>query len=89
MLDVLEWLLAELGLSFSRLDGSTPAAERQTLVDAFNAPDSPVFAFLLSTRAGGQGINLTGADTARMPSTAPRPARTRVLTDQLRVVARR
>ena len=32
-------------------------------VDAYNAPGSAVFAFLLSTRAGGQGINLTGADT--------------------------
>jgi SWI/SNF-related matrix-associated actin-dependent regulator 1 of chromatin subfamily A len=37
--------------------------ERQALVDAYNAPGSPIFAFLLSTRAGGQGINLTGADT--------------------------
>ncbi len=63
MLDVLEWVLAALGLSFYRLDGSTPVEERQALVDAYNAPGSPVFAFLLSTRAGGQGINLTGADT--------------------------
>jgi SWI/SNF-related matrix-associated actin-dependent regulator 1 of chromatin subfamily A len=37
--------------------------ERQALVDAYNAPGSTTFAFLLSTRAGGQGINLTGADT--------------------------
>jgi SWI/SNF-related matrix-associated actin-dependent regulator 1 of chromatin subfamily A len=63
MLDVLEWTLAELGLKFFRLDGSTPVEERQALVDAYNAPDSTCFAFLLSTRAGGQGINLTGADT--------------------------
>ena len=37
--------------------------ERQTLVDAYNARDSTLFVFLLSTRAGGQGLNLTGADT--------------------------
>ncbi len=37
--------------------------ERLALVDAFNAPGSPYFVFLLSTRAGGQGLNLTGADT--------------------------
>ena len=63
MLDVLEWVLQCLGLSFFRLDGSTPVEERQALVDRYNSPDSPTFAFLLSTRAGGQGINLTGADT--------------------------
>jgi hypothetical protein len=40
--------------------------ERQARVDAFNAPDSELFAFLLSTRAGGQGLNLTGADTVIM-----------------------
>jgi len=62
-LDVLEWLMRSLGLSYYRLDGSTPVEERQSMVDAFNAADSPIFAFLLSTRAGGQGINLTGADT--------------------------
>lgn len=63
MLDVLEWVMAELHLTFFRLDGSTPVDERQALVDAYNAPGSTTFAFLLSTRAGGQGINLTGADT--------------------------
>lgn len=38
-------------------------AERLSIVDAFNDPDGGIFAFLLSTRAGGQGLNLTGADT--------------------------
>ena len=38
-------------------------SDRLSIVDAYNAPDSPAFAFLLSTRAGGQGLNLTGADT--------------------------
>lgn len=41
---------------------STPVTERQNLVDEYNNnPD--IFVFLLSTRAGGQGLNLTGADT--------------------------
>eukprot|EP00850_Spirogloea_muscicola_P005099 SM000023S07555 [mRNA] locus=s23:139237:144215:+ [translate_table: standard] len=61
MLDILEWSLDTLGLSFIRLDGSTPVVERQLMVDDFNN-STEVFAFLLSTRAGGQGLNLTGAD---------------------------
>eukprot|EP01024_Parvocaulis_polyphysoides_P011587 TRINITY_DN14076_c0_g1_i1.p1 TRINITY_DN14076_c0_g1~~TRINITY_DN14076_c0_g1_i1.p1 ORF type:complete len:141 (-),score=13.14 TRINITY_DN14076_c0_g1_i1:435-857(-) len=50
-------------MSYLRLDGSTPVQERLSRVDCFNEPDSEIFAFLLSTRAGGQGLNLTGADT--------------------------
>jgi SWI/SNF-related matrix-associated actin-dependent regulator 1 of chromatin subfamily A len=45
-----------------RLDGSTAVEERQRICDAFNRDGSDIFAFLLSTRAGGQGLNLTGAD---------------------------
>lgn len=41
---------------------STQVTERQTIVDTFNN-DTSIFACLLSTRAGGQGLNLTGADT--------------------------
>lgn len=41
---------------------STQVKERQTIVDTFNK-DTSIFACLLSTRAGGQGLNLTGADT--------------------------
>ena len=96
MLDVLEWVLHALGLSFFRLDGSTPVEERQKLVDAYNAPGSTVFAFLLSTRAGGQGINLTSADTVSACATgcdAPRwqcaDARACVLPPHLRSFARR
>ncbi|BDA41342.1 probable SWI/SNF-related matrix-associated actin-dependent regulator [Coccomyxa sp. Obi] len=63
VLDVLEWLLDQLGLPFLRLDGSTAVADRLALVDQYNNPSSRVFAFLLSTRAGGQGLNLTRADT--------------------------
>lgn len=43
-------------------DDSTQVTDRQTIVDDFNN-DTSIFACLLSTRAGGQGLNLTGADT--------------------------
>jgi len=63
MLDILEWVLCDSGFAYARLDGDTAVEERQLLVDKFNAKDSPLDTFLLSTRAGGQGLNLTGADT--------------------------
>ena len=63
MLDILEWVLCHVGFSYARLDGDTAVEERQELVDKFNAKDSSLDTFLLSTRAGGQGLNLTGADT--------------------------
>ncbi|CAI5531574.1 unnamed protein product [Closterium sp. Naga37s-1] len=62
VLDILQHVMGLLGLTFLRLDGSTQVAQRQALVDEFNR-DPSVFAMLLSTRAGGQGLNLTGADT--------------------------
>lgn len=46
-----------------RLDGSTPGEEREKRMALFNAPDSPYFIFMLSTRAGGLGLNLASADT--------------------------
>ena len=49
--------------SFERIDGSVSGAERQARIDRFNDPASTRFAFLLSTRAGGLGINLATADT--------------------------
>ena len=45
-----------------RLDGSTAHEERQKSIDAFNAPGSDIFIFMLSTRAGGLGINLATAN---------------------------
>ncbi|XP_076939652.1 protein CHROMATIN REMODELING 19-like [Bidens hawaiensis] len=62
MLDILEWALDVIGVTYRRLDGSTQVTERQTIVDTFNN-DMSINACLLSTRAGGQGLNLTGADT--------------------------
>lgn len=62
-LDYLEDFLVQLDVPYLRLDGSTNAEERQGMLNQFNAPDSPYFCFLLSTRAGGLGLNLQTADT--------------------------
>ncbi|KAH7148662.1 PHD/FYVE-zinc-finger like domain-containing protein [Dactylonectria macrodidyma] len=62
-LDIIEDFLTGLGFEYRRLDGNISSLEKQRRIDAFNAPDSPLFAFLLSTRAGGVGINLATADT--------------------------
>ncbi|PYH95455.1 DNA-dependent ATPase, partial [Aspergillus ellipticus CBS 707.79] len=61
-LNLLATLLTSLSLPFLRLDGSTPAQKRQSLVEDFNrlSPDL-CFAFLLSAKAGGTGLNLIGA----------------------------
>ena len=63
MLDMVEDFLDGLGLLHQRLDGSMGSLEKQRRIDEFNAPESNLFAFLLSTRAGGVGINLATADT--------------------------
>lgn len=62
MLDILEAFLNLNGHTYLRLDGSTGVDRRQRLMDRFNS-DPKVFCFILSTRSGGLGINLTGADT--------------------------
>lgn len=63
MLDVLEDYLAHRGWKFCRIDGAVDVVDRQEAIDSFNADGSDAFIFLLSTRAGGLGVNLTGADT--------------------------
>ena len=63
MLDILGDYLSLRGFSFQRLDGSVTSDKRKQAMDHFNAPDSSDFCFLLSTRAGGLGINLATADT--------------------------
>ncbi|CAI9761615.1 unnamed protein product [Fraxinus pennsylvanica] len=63
MLDILAEYLSFKGFQFQRLDGSTKSELRQQAMDHFNAPGSEDFCFLLSTRAGGLGINLATADT--------------------------
>eukprot|EP01028_Stygiella_incarcerata_P003549 TRINITY_DN1726_c0_g1_i2.p1 TRINITY_DN1726_c0_g1~~TRINITY_DN1726_c0_g1_i2.p1 ORF type:complete len:1754 (+),score=553.98 TRINITY_DN1726_c0_g1_i2:303-5564(+) len=62
MLDVLESFLSLNHMSYLRLDGSTGPEQRQILVERFNR-DERVFAFILTTRTGGLGLNLIGADT--------------------------
>ncbi|WLF77799.1 ATP-dependent DNA helicase Hrp3 [Lodderomyces elongisporus] len=63
MLDILGDYMSIKGYAFQRLDGGIPSSQRRISIDHFNAPDSKDFAFLLSTRAGGLGINLMTADT--------------------------
>lgn len=61
-LDLLAALLTSLSYPFLRLDGSTPSSKRQDLVDSFNhSPADICFAFLLSAKSGGVGLNLIGA----------------------------
>lgn len=62
MLDILEKFLNLHGYTYVRLDGNTKVEMRQRVIDIFNL-DSRVFCFISSTRSGGLGINLTGADT--------------------------
>uniref|UniRef100_H3HCY4 Chromodomain-helicase-DNA-binding protein 7 n=1 Tax=Phytophthora ramorum TaxID=164328 RepID=H3HCY4_PHYRM len=61
MLDIIEDMCQLRGYSMERLDGSVRGNSRQAAIDRFNSPDSNTFAFLLSTRAGGVGINLIAA----------------------------
>ncbi|KAK6009542.1 helicase protein [Ostertagia ostertagi] len=61
MLDILEVYLRIRQYSFRRLDGSTPVMDRQEMINEFNN-DPELCVFLLSTRAGGLGINLTSAN---------------------------
>ena len=63
MLDILGDYLSIKGINFQRLDGTVPSAQRRIAIDHFNAPGSNDDVFLLSTRAGGLGINLMTADT--------------------------
>ncbi|GAA5980845.1 hypothetical protein JCM11641_004740 [Rhodosporidiobolus odoratus] len=63
MLDILSDFCSLRGYIHQRLDGTVASETRRKSIEHFNAPDSPDFVFLLSTRAGGLGINLETADT--------------------------
>ncbi|KAJ3012364.1 UNVERIFIED_CONTAM: hypothetical protein HDU68_001243 [Siphonaria sp. JEL0065] len=63
VLDILSDYLMLRGYQHQRLDGSTGSEARKRAMDHFNAPDSQDFVFILSTRAGGLGLNLATADT--------------------------
>ncbi|XP_019419313.1 PREDICTED: ISWI chromatin-remodeling complex ATPase CHR11-like [Lupinus angustifolius] len=62
LLDILEDYLMFQGYQYCRIDGNTGGDERDASIEAFNKPGSEKFVFLLSTRAGGLGINLATAD---------------------------
>ncbi|KAJ4868441.1 putative ATP-dependent DNA helicase CHR12 [Raphanus sativus] len=63
LIDILEIYLTLNDFKYLRLDGTTKTDQRGLLLKQFNEPDSPYFMFLLSTRAGGLGLNLQTADT--------------------------
>ncbi|KAG9459796.1 hypothetical protein H6P81_004304 [Aristolochia fimbriata] len=62
LLDILEDYLMFRGYLYCRIDGNTGGEDRDASIEAFNQPGSEKFIFLLSTRAGGLGINLATAD---------------------------
>jgi SWI/SNF-related matrix-associated actin-dependent regulator of chromatin subfamily A member 5 len=63
VLDLLEDYCVMRGWRSARFDGGTARAKRSFLMNQFNADDSPFFLFLMSTKAGGMGLNLQSADT--------------------------
>lgn len=63
VLDLIEDYLNYRGFKHERIDGHVRGNDRQSAIDRFSKPDSDLFVFLLCTRAGGVGINLTAADT--------------------------
>lgn len=63
VLDILDDYCSQRGWKYCRFDGSTQRAHRNYMIQSFNRPGSDTFLFLMSTRAGGLGINLQTADT--------------------------
>jgi len=63
MLDIIEDYCNYKGYNYCRLDGSTKSIDRMQAIDSFQDHKENKFVFLLSTKAGGLGINLTAADT--------------------------
>lgn len=63
MLDIIEEFLIYRNLDYERLDGTTRNSDRQRIIDNFNMVNGKAKIFILSTRAGGLGINLTSSDT--------------------------
>jgi SWI/SNF-related matrix-associated actin-dependent regulator of chromatin subfamily A containing DEAD/H box 1 len=61
VMDILEWVLQSIDMPFFRMDGSTPIAQRQDMLDEFYA-DTSIPVFMLSTKSGGAGINLACAN---------------------------
>lgn len=61
VMDILQWVLDTLDVTYCRIDGSTPVSDRQTLIDEFY-DDTSIDVFMLSTKSGGAGINLACAN---------------------------
>ncbi|EEU39557.1 transcription-coupled repair protein CSB/RAD26 [Fusarium vanettenii 77-13-4] len=61
MLNIIEKCIRECDISYVRMDGETPVDQRQPMIDKFNE-DPNIHVFLMTTRTGGLGTNLTGAD---------------------------
>ena len=66
VMDIMEDFLKFMGWKYLRLDGGTKTEDRAGHVAQFNAPNSDIKVFILSTRAGGLGLNLQTADTVIM-----------------------
>ncbi|KXG33813.2 hypothetical protein SORBI_3003G377300 [Sorghum bicolor] len=62
MLDILEGFLFYMGFKYARIDGQTSLSARQESIKEYNRAESEIFIFLMSTRAGGLGVDLPGAD---------------------------
>jgi SNF2 family DNA or RNA helicase len=63
LLEILAEYIEEQGYKYNKLVGATSSDVRAKMIEDFNRPDSDTFLFILSTRAGGQGVNLQTADT--------------------------
>ena len=76
-LDVIEeyvkFRFGAMGAAYLRLDGTTNRIQREMDMRSFNKPGSGIFCYLISTRAGGQGINLATADTVVLYDTCWNP----------------
>jgi ATP-dependent helicase STH1/SNF2 len=66
VMDIMEDFMKWMGWEYLRLDGGTKTDERADHVKRWNTPGSPLKVFILSTRAGGLGLNLQTADTVIM-----------------------
>ncbi|KAJ2077094.1 DNA-dependent ATPase fun30 [Coemansia sp. RSA 988] len=82
MLDVLEAVLGIWKIGYFRLDGQTKVNERQGMIDIFNSKTSSVPVFLLSTKAGGFGINLTSANVVVIYDAGNNPSEERQAEDR-------
>ncbi|KAJ2358730.1 DNA-dependent ATPase fun30 [Coemansia sp. RSA 2618] len=82
MLNILEAVFALWGVAYFRLDGQTKVDERQGLIDEFNSEQSTAPVFLLSTKAGGFGINLTGSNVVVIYDAGNNPSEERQAEDR-------